>query len=107
MVDDDQINLLVAYSYPSSSQEFKFIISTASNGSIAIDMVLSNKNNTNEPFDIIVMDCDMPIMDGFEATRIIKEEKFLKAGMKEFISKPYSKMDLFTKIMKALQLSET
>ncbi len=42
-------------------------VSTAHNGQIAIDMFLK------ENFDLVLMDIDMPVMDGIVATRLIKE----------------------------------
>ncbi|WP_345979258.1 response regulator [Sulfurimonas sp. HSL3-2] len=42
-------------------------VSTADNGQIAVDMFLK------ENFDLVLMDIDMPIMDGIVATRLIKE----------------------------------
>jgi signal transduction histidine kinase len=123
VVDDDQINLLVANSYLRTFEDYDIILRTAINGSEAVEIVCGD-NEAGEPFDIILMDCNMPIMDGFEASRILKKkmsmglisyapivaitanvgladkEKCLEAGMDEFLSKPYKKIDLLTKIRK-------
>lgn len=85
----------------------------ANNGQEAIDQL------DNKRFDGVLMDCQMPIKDGYIATREIRQnpklidlpiiamtanvmagdrEKALQAGMNEHIGKPINTKELFTKL---------
>ena len=105
-------------------------IETAFNGKEALDIVI-NHFSKQCFFDLILMDCNMPIMDGFEATERIRkflqessngitsERKLkiialtanvsasdklecLKRGMDEVWTKPLQKSDFIQKIRLAL-----
>lgn len=71
LVDDNTINLMII------SQRLKKMghqVSNGENGARAVELV------SKEEFDIVLMDCEMPVMDGYEATREIRS---MKAGTKK------------------------
>ncbi len=83
-------------------------VDIATNGAEAVSMV------AGRPYDLVFMDCQMPVKDGFEATRDIRaagerglpivaltanalkgdKEKCLEAGMNGFVAKPVSRIDI-------------
>lgn len=80
-----------------------FSVEAANNGKEVIDAIAAKK------FDIILMDCQMPVLDGYEATKILRDkgeslpiialtahamagdrEMCLLAGMNDYIAKPFN-----------------
>ena len=68
IVDDNPFNLMVA-SHLMEDRGYR--IKTALNGKEAIEKVTQHEEG-GQTFRVILMDCQMPVMDGYEATRILR-----------------------------------
>ena len=107
LVEDNLVNQEIALEI---LQEAGLAVDVANNGAEAVDKVFA------QAYDGVLMDCQMPVMDGFEATRKIRQdgrfaqlpilamtanamagdkEKCVEAGMNDHIAKPIDVPHLF------------
>ncbi|MEO8659027.1 MAG: response regulator [Bryobacteraceae bacterium] len=121
VVDDNPVNRLVAQRMIENRHH---TVTTATNGLEALEML------ENGDFDCILMDVQMPVMDGFEATAAIRNrergngrhlpivamtahamsgdrERCLLAGMDGYLTKPINAVDVFATIDSVLEARKT
>ncbi|MBC7888858.1 MAG: response regulator [Ferruginibacter sp.] len=128
--DIKNINVLVVEDMPLNQllmktllADFGFTFKIVDNGKMAIEQLINPSPNPEANYDIILMDLQMPGMNGFEATEYIRNElhlaipiialtagitqedvqKCIEVGMNDYISKPVDEKLLFTKIIHLLK----
>ena len=67
VVEDTEINLEIEVEL---LQDAGFLVDTAVNGSIAVEKI---KNSRPGEYDLVIMDIQMPVMNGYDATRKIRQ----------------------------------
>jgi signal transduction histidine kinase/CheY-like chemotaxis protein len=110
LVEDNKVNQLVAQKF---LNKWGVDVTIAENGQEAVDIV------EKEDFSLILMDLQMPVMDGYAATtairqmaiktpilaltasvRIGQKKRALRVGMNDFLVKPLTPSDLYNKLSK-------
>ncbi|MGL2963517.1 ATP-binding protein [Flavobacterium sp. RSB2_4_14] len=110
LVEDNLINIKIAQKIMG---QWDVEVDLAENGLVGVE-----KFNTNK-YDVILMDLSMPVMDGYEATTIIREtdkmipivaltasasfgylDRALQIGINEYIIKPFNPKELNMKLRK-------
>lgn len=108
LVEDVKFNIIVA---KKMMENWEIIIDLANNGLEAVSKI---KNNT---YDVVLMDLQMPIMDGITATKLVRDSgndvyiialtasvssetkaEVFACGMNDYLTKPFNPKDLYEAI---------
>jgi len=116
LVEDNEINQMVACEM---LRGVGFAVEVAENGQIGVHHVHA-RHAEGQPYDLVLMDMQMPVMDGVTASRLIREtyaadvlpivamtanamladkERCLAAGMNGFVSKPINPDELWRALL--------
>ena len=116
LAEDNLVNVMVAEKF---LHQWGLEVIHVQNGNLAVEELKKHS------FDLILMDIQMPIMDGYTATKKIRQlentqkcnipiialtasamtddqEKVYNAGMNDFVRKPFNPSELYTKLSKHL-----
>ncbi|AHE49706.1 sensory box histidine kinase/response regulator [Aeromonas hydrophila 4AK4] len=111
LAEDNRVNQQLIMEY---LRRVEAVVTVVDNGREAVEQV------AEQPFDVILMDLQMPVLDGLDATRQIRKmvdkhdvpiialtasampgdrERCLGVGMNGYVTKPVSKLDLYNNLL--------
>ena len=126
VVDDDQINHIVISEYLKASE---FCDSTRAYNGLEAFEIVEKEALERKYFDLIIMDCNMPVLDGFQSTELINQAinegripfvtivaltanvsasdkgECIRRGMSEVWTKPVQKAEFLTQVHRILGLN--
>lgn len=111
LVEDNELNQILASTY---LKKYNIQVELVINGKMAVELLKTQQ------FDIIIMDLQMPVMDGYTSTILIRnelklntpiiacsayslggeKEKCLEIGMNDYVAKPFTEKELIGTISK-------
>jgi CheY-like chemotaxis protein len=117
LVEDTPFNILFTTQL---LQGWNTFVEVAENGLLAVEQLKTKR------FDLVLMDLHMPVMDGYTATRQIREfnrytpimaltasttaeirDKIFDAGMQDYVTKPVDSTQLFLQMQRLIKLAKS